>query len=104
MIKPTVGRVVHFHENLNQVLSDHYQPMAALVCYVHDDRLINIAAFSHTGQHWPLAKVPLIQEGDPTPPLGTEYCSWMPFQIGQAQKTEQLQSSLDRRSAEGGKS
>lgn len=78
MIKPEVGRHVHFY-NAGWVEGD--QPLAAIIAKVHDDRNINIAAFDDYGNNFPQAGgVPLIQPEDETPEFGP-YCKWMPFQV-----------------------
>lgn len=81
LIKPTVGRVVWFKPA--GLLDD--QPYAALVTYVHGDRMVNLVTFDHNGNPSPQTSVPLVQEGDVRPSAGF-YCEWMPYQIGQAKK------------------
>lgn len=82
MISPTVGRVVWFRpapwDQVGQL--DQEQPLAAMVCYVHSDRLVNLVIFSHSGvpQHRNL--VPLRQDTDPFIESDQSYCEWMPYQ------------------------
>lgn len=82
-IKPTVGRVVLFHaspesplELRNAPPSD--QPNAAIIVYVHTDRLVNLVVFDAHGTPRGYVGVPLIQDGDPCP--RDFYCEWMPYQ------------------------
>jgi hypothetical protein len=86
IITPTVGRVVWFTPvSPDAYVTDHGgQPFAALVAYVHNDRMINIIAFDHNGEPKPHTSVVLVQEGDDKPEQ--RYCEWMPYQLGQAKK------------------
>lgn len=59
---------------------------AHVVC-VHGDRLINIALFDHNGKHHRRTSVTLVQPGD-TPPDGGAFCTWMDYQVNQAQGEE----------------
>lgn len=86
VISPTVGRVVWYTPPSGHV--DHGdQPFAALVTYVHDDRLINLAFFDHDAHPGAATSVVLVQEGDPKP--DSRYADWMPYQLGQAKKHEE---------------
>jgi len=91
-IKPTVGRVVLYHHD------DFNQPLSARIAYVHSDTLINVAIDGPDGaplvsDHYPRIHVRLVQPGE-SPAPSMPYCTWMPYQIGQAAKTEQLQKEL----------
>ena len=86
-IEPTVGRIVLVH------VSGHEQPLAALITAVHQTG-INLAAFSARGNVLPLHSVHLVQDGE-TPPTGAHaWAEWMPYQKGQAAKTEKLEQQL----------
>jgi hypothetical protein len=88
VITPTVGRVVWvFRPNDT---NDPKQPEAALIAYVWGDRLINVAGFDHSGQPFALTSLPLVQPDEPKPE--GNYAAWMPFQKGQAAKTEALEA------------
>lgn len=98
MIKPTIGRVVWVHRSTS---IDKKQPEAALVAYVHSDICINIAGFDANGVPFALTSVHLQQDGEPQPEWtkpnesghhGT-YAEWMPYQKGQAAKTEALEAA-----------
>jgi hypothetical protein len=92
MIKPTIGRVVWFYPAGH---SPGAQPLAAIIAHVWSDACVNLAIFDQNGQ--PLGpghtSILLLQEGHEIP-TGGNYCTWMPYQVGQAQKTEQLQKQL----------
>lgn len=86
IIKPTVGRVVWYYP------AGHHgdnQPLAALVAHVWSDTCVNLAIFDANGSPFvaPPTSVLLIQEGNPVP-TGGNYCTWMPYQMGQAKKHE----------------
>lgn len=80
VIKPTVGRVVWFYQK-GHVAGD--QPLAAMVARVWSDTCVNLAIFDANGNPVnPPTSVLLIQ--DNLVPSGGHYCTWMPFQVGQA--------------------
>lgn len=96
MIKPTVGRIVWFTPSKNSAESGFAagdQPLAAIIAYVHNDRMVNLAVFDSNGVSHSKTSVDLIQDGEAKPEYGF-YCEWMPYQKGQAAKTEQLQAQL----------
>jgi hypothetical protein len=68
------------------------QPYAALVAYVHGDRCINVAAFNENGTPLSACSVPLLQDDDAVPANGY-FAQWMPYQKGQAAKTEALEAA-----------
>ena len=105
MITPTVGRVVLFNHNnkLEPGWIAHGPKFAAIVTHVWSDRCINIAGFDSNGQAFGLTSVDLLQDDDE--PAGRfRWCEWMPYQKGQAAKTEQVESDLQaaRRMASAG--
>ena len=82
MIAPTIGRIVWFtprHNHLTQLASLGPQPMAAQVCYVWSDRMVNLDVTDHRGQHHQVQSVLLLQ-GDETYEPMTSSAEWMPFQ------------------------
>jgi hypothetical protein len=89
MIKPTIGRVVWFW-NSPGVRGD--QPEAAIIAFVHSDTVVNLGVFRDNGNCTGFASVKLYQ-GEGEPPEGA-YCEWMPYQKGQAAKTEALEAAI----------
>lgn len=91
MIRPTVGRVVWYRPNGREELTvlDPAQPLAAIVAFVHGDKMVNLSVVDHVGQRHAVERVVLLQEGDN--PSAGHYCEWMPYQKGQAARTEQLE-------------
>ena len=83
LIPPTVGRVVLFWPSAEFKAQKGSQPNAALVAYVHSDRMVNIAGFDCNGAPFSRTSVQLVQPGDPEVPKGA-FVEWMPYQIGQA--------------------
>lgn len=77
MITPTIGRVVLFHLDASQHMSD--QPYPALVSYVWNDRMINVGFFDANGVAGSATSVPLIQNDEPSPSMGY-WAEWMPYQ------------------------
>ena len=85
IIQPTVGRVVWFTTGVDHGFSKHdSQPFAAIVTYVWNDRMVNLAAFDHNSVPLAFTSVTLVQENDPKPE--GYYAEWMPYQVGQAKK------------------
>lgn len=96
MIQPTVGRVVYFVPKASKYefgfCLQAGKPHAALVTCVHSDSCVNLAVFDANGKTFPATSVQLYQDA-PTEPAG-DYCTWMPYQKGQAAKTEALEKSI----------
>lgn len=96
VIKPTVGRVVLFWPQGRADRDAGGQPCAATVAYVHSDRMVNLGYVNHNGDAAGATSVKLLQPGDPIPDVD-RFCEWMPYQVGQAQKAEELQRKLDQK-------
>jgi len=79
MIKPTVGRSLHYYQ-WNGVC--HTGPYLCLLCKVVSDDRVNLSVFSEDGVPRPAVNVKLVQDGEPVPCYA--YCAWMPYQVGQA--------------------
>jgi hypothetical protein len=94
VIKPTVGRVVWFYP-AGRSKAHGDQPLAAIVACVWSDTCVNLAIFDANGvpHPFPPTSVLLLQDGNPVP-SGGNYCTWMPYQIGQAGKAEALAKEL----------
>lgn len=84
MIEPTVGRIVWYHEG--------DKVFAAIVAKVWSDTCINIGVFNENGETFNRTSVSLHQDGDERPQ--SNYAEWMPYQKGQATKTEQLEKQI----------
>lgn len=91
VIKPTVGRVVLFVPGTARYDFGYCfvanRPHAAIITSVHGDRCVNLAAFDANGKSYGFTSVSLRQADDDAP-NGGDYCEWMPYQIGQAARTE----------------
>lgn len=94
MIEPTVGRIVHFTPSTaTSGVPKYDQPLAAIVTYVWGPRMVNLTAFDANGGTFSATSVTLLQDGDEPNPYG-HYAQWMPYQKGQAAKTESVDSRL----------
>jgi len=103
MITPTNGRIVWYTPYTNELLSPYGMvvqrdadkkpiPLAAMVCCVHSDRMVNLIVFDANGHMFPVTSRALLQDDD----VGNEhggYCQWMPYQKGQAAKTEAMEAA-----------
>jgi RecB family endonuclease NucS len=97
MIKPTVGRVVWYHPAADsRVPHSKEQPLAAIICFVHSDSMVNLSVFDSNGGQSQRTSVHLVQEGEDAA-VDAEWCMWMPYQKGQAAKTEDVTAKLAER-------
>ena len=101
MIRPTVGRVMWYRPGVhlaglvaNPAGLEGAQPLAAIVTYVWNDNMVNLAVFGHDGTVQARTSVPIVQDGSPWTADQSPYAEWMPFQKGQAAKTEALEAKL----------
>jgi hypothetical protein len=94
MITPSNGRIVwytparptgDFDSDKAIVQHDKLKPLAAMVVHVWGDRMVNLIVFDSNGMPTPRTSVTLLQDDDAKPESG-RFCSWMPYQIGQAAK------------------
>lgn len=83
-IKPTIGRVVWFWRE--EPRSSDEQAEAAIVVYVHSDTEVSLVVFDRFGAPRPELQTWLVND-DATPRPTHRYATWMPFQLGQAQKS-----------------
>jgi hypothetical protein len=90
MIEPTIGRVVWVKGRPGAIAINEPEP--ALISYVHGNRCINVGGFDANGLPFSFTSLPLLQDDDPSPDYA--HALWMPFQKGQAQKTEALEKKL----------
>lgn len=95
MIQPGIGRLVHYRPDGADPAA---QPHAAIVILVNNERSVNLACFSPAGTYYHREEAPLLQDDDVAPATGG-YAEWMPFQKGQAVKTEAAESDLQPRLA-----
>lgn len=93
MIEPTVGRVVLYRDDTMAF----GEWLAAIVVKVWGPRMVNLAVFTDMGAVRSETSVTLRQPEDET--LGGRWCEWMPYQVGQAAKTEQVAGGLMERVA-----
>ncbi len=91
MIKPTVGRVVLFYP---AGVAHNAEPCAAIVVKVWSDTMVNLAVFDANGVARGETSVLLVQDDGYGNPGGGAWCCWMPYQKGQAAKTDQLEAKL----------
>lgn len=91
-IKPTVGRIVWYYET--GIAPD--RPWAATIVYVHSDDCVNLMVIDPVGVPHSRTSVQLVQEDQE--PSSVQYCEWMPYQKGQAEKTNLLEIALAQKS------
>jgi hypothetical protein len=68
-------------------------PQAAIIAKVHSDHMVNLMVIGEDGTPRGDTSVPLIQDNNQEVPA-TCYCTWMPYQKGQAAKAEELEKRL----------
>ena len=96
-IKPTVGRVVWFYPYGKAQIDAGEQPFAAMIACVQTSQFINIGYLDASGSHMSAQIVRLLQEGEEVPE--EPVCVWMPYQRGQAAKTESLEALVKQAAA-----
>lgn len=92
MITPTIGRRVWFWPSKYDATvsgmtvnrADPPQPLDAGVCFVWNERMVNLTVADHCGAMHARTSVPLLQDDDAVPHEGVGYATWMPYQTGQA--------------------
>jgi len=94
-IDPTVGRIVHFQPGADDGIGN--TTLAAIVTAVNEDGTINLAVFSANADFERRLNVTLVQEGQEAPTTG--YAQWMPYQLGQAAKTEEVVKASKKKAA-----
>lgn len=97
MIQPSNGRIVWYTPARNDsdgpiAQHDKLVPLAAMVVHVWGDRMVNLVVFDSNGDQHARTSVTLLQDDDPKPE-GGRFCSWMPYQLGQAAKTEAAEAA-----------
>lgn len=91
MIKPTVGRVLWYRCHKDDARPHaSEQPLASMVTHVNEDGTVNLVVFDAVGVPFSCEKVMLLQDDDPHP-KGGGFAEWMPYQKGQAAKTEEAE-------------
>ena len=91
MITPSIGRIVWFQPSKPAVQPLRGQPLAAIVTYVWSDRMVNLTVFDQAGAPFTATSVTLLQDDEEKPQHGY-FAEWMPYQKGQAAKTEALEA------------
>ncbi len=100
MITPTNGRIVWYTPSRLGDVSvdcairqhDKTVPLAAIITHIWGDRMVNLVVFDSDGTTHARTSVTLLQDDDPKPEEG-RFCAWMPYQKGQAAKTEALEKA-----------
>jgi hypothetical protein len=101
-IKPTIGRRVWFRasaqfleRNPTVTQLGSGQPMDAGIVYVHHDHMVNLAVCDHVGRTHMVPSVPLL--AGQWEPSDDDYmvCEWMPYQKGEAAKTEAAPGAIE---------
>ena len=99
MIHPSNGRIVWFTPAFEHaapiVQHDIKLPLAAMIVHVWGDRMVNLVVFDSDGKSWPMTSVTLLQDDDLKPEHG-RFCSWMPYEKGQAAKAEALEALISK--------
>ena len=91
MIQPTVGRIVWYHPNLSDpggIVPGTVQ--AAIIAHVWNDSCVNLGVFDPDGL--PYSRTSVYLQQDEGVDQSLPYATWMPYQKGQAVKTEELEA------------
>ena len=91
-IDPTVGRVVWFWPDASEHITARVgEPLRADICAVNSDGTVNLSVNDVRGVQTTRLNVMLVQPDEPKPEHS--FCAWMPYQKGQAAKTEALEAA-----------
>lgn len=96
-IEPTIGRVVWYWPGASRYLGtvfDDRQPFSASIAFVGLNDVVNLAVVDHAARPLQATSVPL-WDGEGERP-GVECWQWMPYQKGQAAKTEALTAAMGK--------
>jgi len=88
-IQPTVGRVVWYNPGSTK---NPGLRLAAHVASVINDGIVNLMVIDELGNPFPARNVPLVHEGE----CAGGACQWMPYQRGQAAKTDALEPRVEK--------
>jgi hypothetical protein len=92
-IEPTIGRIVHYEPHPGDPgYNVSPETRAAIIAGINEDGTVNLAVFDRYGRYSAITSVRLVQDNEITPATGCAH--WMPYQIGQAAKTEALQEEI----------
>lgn len=92
VIAPSPGRILWYYAPAGDSLGCPDEPLPAIVTKVHNERLVNVSVFSPDGAGvFGRSEVALVQDGDAKPE--GRYVAWMPYQQGQAAKTQAVEGS-----------
>jgi hypothetical protein len=103
IIKPTVGRVVWYlpHSSSSDTgFAVHPgeaqgRPYAAIIAHVWHDGMVNLSVFDAHGVPHSRTSVTLIQDSaNGAGPQFAQFCTWMPFQRGQAKAQDAAAATL----------
>lgn len=103
IIAPTVGRILHYflHDPADTSLprfntqgNDRPDPLAAMIVGVHSVDHVNLVVYDANGVAHCREAVPLVQGKGAAYPADRGHCEWMPYQKGQAAKTEAAEAKL----------
>jgi hypothetical protein len=90
-IDPTIGRIVWFFPPIDGGRHEDGQPFGSMIAGVNDGGTINLQVAARDGSPYGASNVLLVQDGDPID-QDKAHAVWMPYQKGQAAKTEALQA------------
>jgi len=93
LINPTVGRVVWFFPSLLTSEAGFASPkgdapLAAIIAHVWSETMVNLAVFDANGASHSRTSVRLVHEELTGDRPAEAFCTWMPFQKGQAAKQD----------------
>jgi len=99
MIVPTIGRRVWYYPSEYDVSERHSdriqsmldQPCDAGICYVWNDRMVNLTVADANGFMHRRTSVRLLQDKEQPYP-GEAHARWMPYQQGQAKPAEPIKA------------
>lgn len=100
VIPPTPGRVVWYYPDSRGAESGFArhptpgEPLAAIIARVWSDNCVNLSVFDANGTAHSRTSVRLVQDAAIDSDSIGAYCTWMPYQKGQAQKAAETKEPV----------
>lgn len=93
-ITPTVGRVVWYWDADQSVMDRKGQPFAAIITHVWSDSCVNLAVLGDGSFNIANYRPTSVMRASADSNITAMRWDWMPFQVGQAAKTEDATGKL----------
>lgn len=97
---PTPGRIVWYYpsKHIDDIPQNLNEPLAAIVAAVYAaGTRVNLHVIDADGESVARRSILFVQPNEAVDSASGCYATWMPYQVGQAAKTEALQAELTKK-------